>query len=66
MWDRYKAQEQAKAALELAAERMKWYYDKNVQKVPFKVGDKVMLDLRNWDKVRRKTITKVLRTIHYS
>lgn len=44
------AQEQAKAALLLAAERMKWYYDQNIQKVPFKVGDSVMLDLRSWKK----------------
>ncbi|PSS36928.1 hypothetical protein PHLCEN_2v1227 [Hermanssonia centrifuga] len=42
------AQEQAKAALKLAAERMKWYYDQGVQKVPFKVGDKVLLDLRDY------------------
>ena len=29
---------------------MKWYYDKSVQKVPFKAGDKVMLDLRDYQK----------------
>ncbi|KAF9440795.1 hypothetical protein P691DRAFT_67326, partial [Macrolepiota fuliginosa MF-IS2] len=31
---RQEAQEQVKAALILAAERMKWYYDQGVQKVP--------------------------------
>jgi hypothetical protein len=47
MWNRHQAQEQAKASLQLAAERMKWYYDKKVQNVPFKEGDQVMLDLRD-------------------
>jgi len=42
------ALEQAKAALTLAAERMKWYYDKKVQSVPFKIGDKVLLNLKNY------------------
>jgi hypothetical protein len=41
-------------ALELAAEQMKWYYDKNVQKVPFKVRDQVMLDLKDYQKSRHK------------
>jgi hypothetical protein len=54
VWARQEAQNKAKAALELAAERMKWYYDKSVQKVPFQVGDKVMLDLKNYQKSRRK------------
>ena len=40
--------EQAKAALTLAAERMKWYYDQKVQSIPFKVGDKVLLDLKDY------------------
>jgi len=40
--------EQAKAALTLAAERMKWYYDQKVQSVPFKVGDKVLLNLKDY------------------
>ena len=39
MWNRQQAQEQAKAAFQLAAEHMKWYYNKNIQKVPFKEGD---------------------------
>ena len=39
MWNRQQAQEQAKAALQLAAEHLKWYYDKNIQKVSFKEGD---------------------------
>lgn len=30
MWNHIQAQEQAQAALQLAAERMKWYYDKYV------------------------------------
>ena len=42
------ALEQAKAALTLAAERMKWYYDKKVQSVPFKVGNKVLLNLKDY------------------
>ena len=50
---RQEAQEQAKAALQLAAERMKWYYDQGVQRVPFKVGDKVLLDLRDYQKTQR-------------
>ena len=48
MKTRHEAQEQAKAALELAAERMKWYYDKGVQNVPFKVGQKVLLTLKDY------------------
>lgn len=54
MWARNQAQEQAKAALKLAAERMKWYYDQHVQKVPFKEGDKVLVDLRDYQKTGRK------------
>ncbi|PSS36997.1 hypothetical protein PHLCEN_2v1139 [Hermanssonia centrifuga] len=52
--NRQQAQEQAKAALKLAAEQMKWYYDQGVQKVPFKVGDKVLLDLRDYQTTGRK------------
>ena len=47
----YKKQEvleQAKAALTLAAERMKQYYNKKVQSVLFKVGDKVLLNLKDY------------------
>ena len=47
MRNRLEAQEHAKAALQLAAEHMKWYHDKYVQQVPFKVGDKVMLNLKD-------------------
>ena len=54
MRNRQQAQEQAKAALKLAAERMKWYYDQGVQKVPFKVGDQVLLDLRDYQLTGRK------------
>ena len=50
---RQEAQEQAKAALVLAAERMKWYYDKGVQNIPFKVGDKVLLNLKEYQTTER-------------
>ena len=40
--------EQAKVALTLAAERMKWYYDQKVQSVLFKVGDKALLNLKDY------------------
>jgi len=40
--------EQAKAALTLAVERMKWYYDQKVQSDPFKVGNKVLLNLKDY------------------
>ena len=53
MRDRQEAQEHAKAALTLAAERMKWYYDEKVQSVPFKVGDKVLLNLKDYQTTRR-------------
>lgn len=53
MKTRIEAQEQAKAALSLAAERMKWYFDKNVQKVPFKVGDLVLLNLKDYQRTER-------------
>jgi hypothetical protein len=45
--DRIEAQEEAKAALTLSAERMKWYYDLYKQEVPFKVGDYVLLQIRS-------------------
>ena len=48
MYKRQEALEQAKAALTLAAERMKWYYNKKVQSVLFKVGDKVLLNLKDY------------------
>jgi hypothetical protein len=54
VWAWQEAQNKAKAALELAAERMKWYYDRSVQKVPFQVEDKVMLDLKDYQKSRQK------------
>jgi hypothetical protein len=53
MKKRIDAQEHAKASLVIAAERMKWYYDKYVQEVPFKVGDKVRIDLRDYQKTER-------------
>jgi len=52
-YKKQEALEQAKAALTLAAERMKWYYDKKVQSVPFKVGDKVLLNLKNYQTTER-------------
>ena len=40
--------EQAKAVLTLVVEKMKWYYNKKVQSIPFKVGDKVLLNLKDY------------------
>jgi len=37
MYKRHEALEQAKAALTLAAERIKWYYDKKVQGICHKL-----------------------------
>jgi len=48
MYKRQEALEQVKAALTLAAERMKWYYNKKVQSIPFKVGNKVLLNLKDY------------------
>src|SRR5258705_10369080 len=43
------AQEEVKAALERAADDMKWYYDRNCQVAPeYKVGDKAWLSLQNY------------------
>jgi len=52
-YKQHEALEQAKAALTLAAERMKWYYDKKVQSVPFKVGGKVLLNLKDYQTMER-------------
>ena len=48
MYKQQEALEQAKAALTLVVERMKWYYNQKVQSVPFKVGDKVLLNLKDY------------------
>jgi len=53
MYKRQEALEQAKAALTLVAKRMKWYYDKKVQSVLFKVGDKVLLNLKDYQTMER-------------
>jgi len=53
MYKQQEALEQAKAALTLAAERMKWYYDQKVQSIPFKVGDKVLLNLKDYQTTER-------------
>jgi len=53
MYKRQEVLEQAKAALTLAAERMKWYYDKKVQSISFKVGDKVLLNLKDYQTTER-------------
>jgi len=45
--------EQTKAALTLAVERIKWYYDQKVQSVPFKVGNKVLLNLKDYQTMER-------------
>jgi len=47
-YKRQEALEQAKAALTLAVEKMKWYYNKKVQSILFKVGDKVLLNLKDY------------------
>src|SRR5260221_4140957 len=48
-----RAQEEAKATLEQAADDMKWYYDWNCQAVPeYKVGDRVWLSLQNYSSDR--------------
>jgi len=52
-YKRQEALEQAKAALTLAAERMKWYYDQKVQSVLFKVGNKVLLNLKDYQTMER-------------
>jgi len=49
----HEALEQAKAALTLTMERIKWYYDKKVQSVPFKVGKKVLLNLKDYQTMER-------------
>ena len=48
IYKRHKALEQAKAALTLAAEKMKQYYNKKVQSISFKVGNKVLLNLKDY------------------
>jgi hypothetical protein len=45
--NRAEAQEQAKAAIVVAAERAKWYFDLHKSKVPFRIGDKVLLKGRD-------------------
>jgi len=52
-YKRQEALEQAKAALTLAVERMKWYYNKKVQSILFKVGDKVLLNLKDYQTTER-------------
>ena len=37
-----------KAVLTLAAECMKWYYNKGVQLISFKVGDLILLKMKNY------------------
>jgi len=45
------ALEQAKAALTLTVERMKWYYNQKVQSVLFKVGNKMLLNLKDYQTI---------------
>ena len=44
------AQEQVKAALTLAAEYIKWYYNKDIQLIPFKVSNLVLLKIKDYQK----------------
>ena len=53
MYKQQEALEQAKAALTLAVERMKWYYNQKVQSVLFKVGNKVLLNLKDYQMVEK-------------
>lgn len=57
---RWSAQEQAKAAMKLAAERWSWYYDQHKRSVPFKVGDKVLVDARSWQDSERSLSPRYL------
>ena len=53
----YKQQEtleQTKVAFALTAERIKWYYDQKVQSVPFKVGNKVLLNLKDYQTIEQE------------
>jgi len=42
------ALEQVKAAFTLAVERIKWYYDQKVQSILSKVGNKMLLNLKDY------------------
>ena len=53
MYKQQEALEQIKAALTLAVKRIKWYYDQKVQSVPFKVGDKILLNLKDYQTIER-------------
>ncbi|PCH36720.1 ribonuclease H-like protein [Wolfiporia cocos MD-104 SS10] len=50
---RWAAQDQAKAAMKIAAERWSWYYDQGRKAAPFDVGDKVLVDVRKWQDTER-------------
>ena len=54
------AQDKAKAALQLAADRMKWYYDLKTQEVPFKVGDKILLNSKDYQTTQRSLTPRYL------
>ena len=52
-----KAREEAQAALEVAADRMKRYYDRGVQEAPkFRVGDRVWLEATNINVTRTRKL----------
>jgi len=53
MYKQQEALEQIKAAFTLAVKRIKWYYDQKVQSVPFKVGDKILLNLKDYQTIER-------------
>jgi len=48
MYKQQEALEQTKVAFTLVAERMKWYYDQKVPSVLFKVSNKVLLNLKDY------------------
>jgi len=52
-YKQHKALEQAKVAFTLAVERMKWYYDKKVQSASFKVGNKILLNLKDYQTIEQ-------------
>ena len=42
----------------MANEQMKWYYNKYISEVPFKKDNKIMLNLRDYQKTKHKLYNK--------